>query len=181
MVASHAPLRGNPMAPPQLARDTPVVDIFEPVEKYVLPSLGMEGRVAFAHRLDRAIGHRAHAQEPLLGEHRLDDGVASRTYADRMFVRLDLFEESRRFQVPDDLLARVLARHPAIGAAVVVDVPSTVQNRNLLEAVALAELEVDRIVRGRDLQRAGAEFTIDRGVGDDFYLALDQRQSKRLA
>ena len=37
MVASDASVGGNPMAPPKLARDTPVVDVLEPVEKYVLP------------------------------------------------------------------------------------------------------------------------------------------------
>ena len=45
-----------------------------------------------ANRLDRSIGHLLHAQKPLLGEHRLDDGIASRAYADGMRVRLDLFE-----------------------------------------------------------------------------------------
>src|SRR5271154_2501581 len=162
MVASHAPLRGNPMAPPELARDTPVVDVFEPVEKYVLPSLGMEGRIALAHRFDRAIGHRAHAEEPLLGEHRLDHGVASRAYADGVRLGLDLFEQARGFEVVDDLLARFLARQPAIRAAVLVDVRGAVENRDLLEVVTLAQLEVHRIVRGRDFERASAEFAIDR-------------------
>ena len=85
------------------------------------------------------------------------------------------------FEVLDDLLARFLARQPAIRAAVLVDVRGAVENRDLLEAVTLAQLEVDRVVRGRDFQRAGAEFAIDRRVGDDLYLAPDQRQPNSLA
>src|ERR1700722_18032303 len=141
----------------------------------------MEGRVAFADGLDRAIGHCAHRQEPLFGEHRLDHGLASRAYADGVLMRLDFFEQPRNLEMIDDFLARILARHPAIRAAVLVDVRGAVEDRNLLEAVTLAQLEVDRIVRGRDFQRAGAEFAIDRGVGDDLYLATYQRQPNRLA
>ena len=98
-----------------------------------------------------------------------------------MLVRLDFFEESREFEILDDLLARILARESAIRTAVLVDVRGIVEDRDLLEVVALAEIEIHRIVRGRDFERAGAEFAIDRGVGDDFYLARCQRQTKHLA
>jgi len=54
----------------------------------------MESRVTIAHRFDSAIGHLLHAQKPLLGEHRLDDRIASRAYADRVRMRLDLFEKA---------------------------------------------------------------------------------------
>src|ERR1700675_3833859 len=176
MVASHASVGGNPMAPPKLARDAPVVDVLQPIEKRVLPELRMKGRVTVAHRLDRAISHRAHRQEPLLGEHRLDDGVASRAYADGVPIRLDFFEQPRNLEVFNDFLARILARHPAIRTAVLVDVGGAVEDRDLLEAVMLAQLEVHRVVRGCDFQRAGAEFSINRCVGDYLYLAPYQRQ-----
>ena len=69
---------------------------------------------------------------------------------------------------------------PAIRAGVFVHVRGAVEDRDLFEAVTLAQIEVHRVVRGRDFQRAGAEFAIDRGVGDDRYLAAHQRQAKRL-
>ena len=47
-------------------------------------------------------------------------------------------------------------------------------------AVALAHLEVVRIVRGRDLDRAGAELGIDGVVRDDRDLAPQERQDRRL-
>src|ERR1019366_7626321 len=131
----------------------------------------MKGRVALAHRFDRAIGHLLHRPEPWLGEHRLDDRVASRAHAYRMLMRLDLFEQAALFEVLDDLLARILARQSAICARVFIHPRLAVEHRDLLEAVTLAQFEVDRVVGGSYFQGAGAEFAIDRGVGDDLYLA----------
>src|ERR1700680_5156981 len=50
--------------------------------------------VGFAHRRDRLLPHRLAPHEPLLREHRLDHRVASRAYADRVPMRLDLFEQA---------------------------------------------------------------------------------------
>ena len=51
---------------------------------------------------------------------------------------------------------------------------------DLGQAVAAADLEVVRVVAGRDLQRAGAELGLDVVVGDDRQLAPDERQDRRL-
>src|SRR5690242_6886517 len=131
----------------------------------------MEGGVTIADRGDRAIGHLPHAQEPLLGEHWLDDGVASRAYADRMRVRLDLFEQPRRLEVSDDLFASFLAREPLVWTAVLVDMRRAIEHRDLLESVTLTEFEVHWVVAGSHLQCAGPEFTIDRGISNDLYLS----------
>ena len=44
------------------------------------------------------------------------------------------------------------------------------------QRVALADLVVVEVVRGRDLDAAGAEFGVDVVVGDDGNLAVRQRQ-----
>jgi hypothetical protein len=50
-----------------------------------------------------------------------------------------------------------------------------------VEAVALPDLEVVRVVRRGDLHRAGAELHVDVRVGDDGDLPVHQRQEDRLA
>ena len=44
------------------------------------------------------------------------------------------------------------------------------------EIVALADLEVVRVVRGRDFDDASAEFAVDVRVGNDGNFAIHQRQ-----
>ncbi len=57
--------------------------------------------------------------------------------------------------------------------------PVLADHRDLVEFVAQADLEVVGVVRGGDLQLAGAEVPLDVLVGDDRQVASDQRQDRR--
>ncbi len=57
--------------------------------------------------------------------------------------------------------------------------PVLADHRDLVEFVALADLEVVGVVRGGDLQLAGAEVPLDVLVGDDRQVAPHQRQHRR--
>ena len=59
--------------------------------------------------------------------------------------------------------------------------PSSPITRDLLEPVAAPDLEVVRVVAGRDLERAGAELGVDVLVGDDRQPPAHERQDRRLA
>jgi hypothetical protein len=48
----------------------------------------------------------AHGDEPLVGQHRLDDHAGTVAARHHQLVRLDLFQQALRFQVGHDLLAR---------------------------------------------------------------------------
>src|SRR5580658_9632257 len=90
LVADGAVPRGNAMAPPELARDAPVVDVGYPLDVDLLVVLGREadglvaGGVGFDGG-DGPLGHRCSAgvrlfvdgDEPLRGEARLDHGFAA--------------------------------------------------------------------------------------------------------
>ena len=71
--------------------------------------------------------------------------------------------------MPGEALAGRLG-HPAVLA----------DHRDLLEPVLAADLEVVRVVAGRDLQRARAELGLDVVVGDDRQPAADERQDRGL-
>ena len=62
----------NPVAPPELARDAPVLDVAHPFEIGLVPVGRHELDTPVLDRLDRRFGKRLGVHEPLVGEHRLD-------------------------------------------------------------------------------------------------------------
>ena len=182
------------MAPPQLARDAPVLDVVEP--------LVVGGAPVFRHELDFAIGdlvqrrlgdrlareesafrgRLAHGDEPLVRQHRLDDDARAVAARHHQFMRLDLLQQALRVEVGDDLLARGEAVHAAIGGRRVVrDLRVQGQDDDLRQFVALAHGVIVHVVRRGDLHAARAEFLVDVFVGDDGDFAVRQGQLEHLA
>ena len=153
--------RRNAMAPPELARNAPVVDVVEPVVVRRGPVLGHEvdrhrraaGRVRQARvdrlqadvlerlagepgvRVGRGLGHR---DEPLIGQHRLDDFAAALAARHDHPVRLFAGQQARGFEVGEHELARGVAIEAAIlRRRVVVDRRLQREDRDRREAVPL--------------------------------------------
>ena len=100
------------MAPPELARDAPVVDVLHPVEVGLGPRLRDDARGAALHRRERRLGERLHLHEPLRREHRLDDRLAALAAADGHDVLLAAALEAEAAQILLDQLARLLRSRP---------------------------------------------------------------------
>ena len=98
--------RRDLMAPPELARDAPRLDVLHPVEIGLLPVLRHERGLAVAHRVDGAHCERLGVDVPLVGEERLDHHGRAVAVRHHVRVRLDLVEQARRLQPLDDRLAR---------------------------------------------------------------------------
>ena len=170
------------MAPPQLARDAPRLDVLHPAEELLAPALGHEGHAAIARRRDRLLGELLGVGVPLLGQERLDRHAAAIAVGHGVGVRLDLLDQPRRLHVGDDPLARVEAVEAAILLRRLVVQPSElVEDADRLELVAAADLEVVEVVRRRDLDRARALLRVGVLVGDDRDAPADQRQDGVLA
>ena len=122
------------------------------------------------------LGQRRDLDEPLQRQPRLDDGVAARAVTDGVKVRPLLRDDAALLsQRRDDGWARlepVETEERAVGG----DVAALVEDDERRQAVPAADLEVVRVVRGRDLDRAGAELGIDVVVGDDRDAATGERQ-----
>ena len=80
---------------------------------------------------------------------------------------LDGNEQAGGFEVGDDLFARNEAVEAVVGRAGQSDVRGRVEDGERGESVALADGEVVGVVRGRDLDRAGAELGLRPVVGED--------------
>lgn len=183
-VAGFVIPRRNLVAPPQLARDAPVLDVVQPLVVGVDPLLGHQLDLAALHRVQRHLGDRAagearaiggrlaHGDEPLVGQHRLDDDAGAIAARHHQRVLLHLGQQAQRFQVHHDALAGFEAVLPAIGGGRGVgDLRLQRQHRDLRQVVALADGVVVEVVARGHLDHAGAEFTVDVRVADDGDLA----------
>ena len=140
--------------------------------------VGQDRRLARARRLERGVGERLRADEPLGLEPRLDDVVAPLAATDDHLVRPARPRGRRAPRASATIPARASYRsRPSNGGARARDARLVVEDRRRREAVATAGLVVVVVVGGRDLHRAGAERRVDDRVGDDRHVALDERDA----
>ena len=164
------------MAPPELAGDAPVADVIHPVEVGFLKPLGDEFRFLVLDRGDRRFGKRFHADKPLQGDTRFDQGMAAVTGTDIMFVRFGPDDKAAGLEVSDNLAAGFIAVQAGIAAAVFVDVAVIGQNIQHLQLVAQANFKVVRVMGRGHFDDAGTEVFLDIVIGDDRQDTVDQRQ-----
>ena len=168
--------------PPQLARDTPVLQVFHPVVVGVFPVFRHELDAAAAHRLNRRAGQFFHAfgageiDKPLVGEIGFDDDAAAVAVGALQCVRFYFFQKPGAVEVGDDFVARDPAVKAAIGGGdVVAQGGIGVHQVDDFHHVSLADGVVVEVVRGGDFHAAGAEVHFDVFVGNDGDDALGQR------
>ena len=85
------------MAPPELAADTPVLNIFKPYAISRLILFRHEADEIVHHGLERNIGKMLHADEPLEAQTGLDDHFGALAVANLISVVLNLFHQSGGF------------------------------------------------------------------------------------
>ena len=161
-VAVRAEPGRDPVAPPQLTPDRPVVDVLHPVGVDLLEVRGDDPGPPFGDRCERALRQRLRPDEPLDAEARLDDGVALLAVADDHLVRPLALEVAHLAQPFDDRGSGLESIQAGELAAVLVHSRRLVQDADHRQAVAAAELVVVEVVRRRDLHGAGAELALDR-------------------
>ena len=116
-VASVVIPRRNAVAPPDLARDAPVLDVAHPFVIGFGPVLRDEFNPSLFDGFDGLGREWADPHVPLIGQKRFDHGAGAVAARDHEFVVLDLFEQILGFEVSDDLLACLESVEPLIGCA----------------------------------------------------------------
>ena len=172
--------RGDLVAPPELAGDAPVVHVLHPVEIRLCKALRHELYAPVLDDVNRFLCKRLHLDEPLRGKHRLDRLAAAVAAADVVAVRLDLDEIALLLKIRHDGLARLIAVHAVILAAVYY-LAVLVDALDLRKVMAQADLIVVGVVTGRHLDGAGAEAQLDIIIRHDGELAPDERKNGVLA
>ena len=167
------------MAPPELARDAPGADLLHPVEVDALAALRVETHAPFAHGGDRGRGELLHLAEPLQRDERLDAVAGARAVPDAVAPGLLVAQQALLAQVGDDERVRFLGRQPRVTlAGGLRHAALEADHGDLVEPVAPRDLEVVRIVTGRDLEGARADIGLDVLVADDRHLAPDERHDR---
>ena len=171
----------NPLAPPELAGDAPVVGVLHPVAVGIDVALGDELRAAALDRLQGDLRQGVHLQEPLGGELGLDDGVRPLGVAHRRGVVFHLHQVAGFLQHLHDLLAGDEAVLADEDLRVLVQLAVVVDDLEDRQVVAQADLVVVHVVRRGHLQAAGTEVHLHVIVLDHGDFAVDQRDQDLLA
>jgi hypothetical protein len=159
------------VAPPQLARDAPRLDVAHPLEIGLFPVFRHEDGAALLDGLDGGLGQRRGVHIPLLGEPRLDRHAAAVAMGHGVGVGLDALDEVGGLEPFHDQPARLEAvdfvelerllqvaaglhageelviageHQPAMG----------IEHVDHRQIVAAADLEVVEVVGRRHLHRA---------------------------
>src|SRR5262249_22787059 len=96
---------GYLVAPPELPRDAPRLDVAHPLEIHLLPGRRHEPGLAAFDRGNRRLGQRGGVDVPLVGQPRFDDGATALRVGNGVGVRLDLVDQIERAHHFDDALA----------------------------------------------------------------------------
>ena len=107
--------RRNPMPPPLLAADAPVLDVAHPREVHVLVLLRHELDGAVLHRFDGRLRERGDLHEPLRRQPRLDDRLRAVSPGHGRGMVFDALEQAGGVDIFDHALARLEAVEAAIG------------------------------------------------------------------
>ena len=167
---------GDTMTPPQLAGNAPVLKVLHPGKVGLRPALGMELDVAGGDGLGCRALQLVNGHEPLLGQPRLQRGVATVAMHDRMMMVLDMIEQAMLLEPRHNCLTALLAAHAGELAVALHDVRRLVEDVDLLQPVALAHGKVVGVMGGSDLHETGAETRVDVEIREDRDLAIHDGQ-----
>src|SRR5438445_10614288 len=133
------------VSPPEQPRDAPIMNLLHPLVGAVGPVLRGEAHAAVRHDAHRLPRQGPDAHEPLSGEIRLDDRIASLAVSDVMPVLPDGDELARCLQIGDHPPAGLEAIEAAIrGRSVLVHARLLVHHDEGRETGALRRGEVAR-------------------------------------
>ncbi|GBD19213.1 hypothetical protein HRbin27_01717 [bacterium HR27] len=169
------------MPPPELSRDAPVANVFQPVEVDRAEPLRDELERPVACYLDGRLRERRHLDEPLLADHRLDDRTAALAVTQAVAVRCCPHQIALAVELLHHTPPRFLDRQPSKRPRVLVERPVGVEDVDRWQVVPLRDLEVGEVMGRRHLDRTRAERRIDRLIRDDPESPAEQRQDRRLA
>ena len=175
--AGQVPVGARPdrdlVAPPELPRDAPVGRLLEGLDREAVLALGVVADAPLAQRLDRRARELVHPAPPLGRDERLDPRVAALARPHRVAVGLALLELAALLEPGDDPRVGLRLRHAL--EALCREPAVRPDHGQRLEVVVAPDLEVDRVVAGRDLERARAELGLDARVGDHGHPPPDDR------
>ena len=166
----------NPVPPPDLPGYAPVTDILKPMQIDLIKTLWHELKIAILHRLDGRLRKFFHSYEPLLLNHWLYRRMTAVVGTYIMGMRNYFHQVALLFQFLNHYLSCFITFHSGVLAAIFIDGGIVIHNIDLRKVMALAHLEVVRVMSRRDLNRSGTKFLVYIIIRYDRNLPVHQRK-----
>ena len=172
----------DPMSPPELATDAPVLDVFQPGKVGVLPFFGDKTQLSPAHGFHGRYRQFPGPDEPLVGEQGFDDGSRTVPPGDGEGARLHFFHQPLLLQIADDLLPGLEAVQSSVGCGgAVVNGGRGTEDVEGRQLVPLSRLIVIEVMGRGDLDAAAAELGVHHFIHDHRNRPAGQRQDQFFA
>ena len=125
------------MAPPQLTANAPVLKVLHPGGVGLRPARGVEGDLAGVNGVECRPLELVDGHKPLLGQPRLQRGVATVAVHDGVVELFDVIEQVVLLEPLDDGLAALVAVHASELAVTLDDHRVLVEDVDLRQVVSL--------------------------------------------
>lgn len=169
------------MSPPQLTRNAPILNVFQPVEPVLLRGLGNNLELATPDGFHRRLSKGLRADPPLGLHNGLDDVVGTTANGEHHLIGHLAAEKSLLFELLFELLPGVVPHHTGERSGILVERTVFVHDVDAGQLVAFAGFKVVEVVGRGDLDGAGTKVTVDHFVGDDRDQAVLERMANRFA
>ena len=181
------------VTPPQLTRDTPVLNIAHPGEIHVFVLLRYELNVAVLNRFNRRFRQYIGTHVPLVGQHWFDNYAATVAVRNGQVVRFNFFQQAECVNRSNDCftcgktlqflefcrdLAGINVRFVTFGIehlGAFTDIAVKGQDVDHRQGVTFTDFIVVKVVRRGDLHAAGAFFHVGVFVANDRNTTVNQR------
>ena len=169
------------MTPPQLAADTPILDVLQPVLVCHLVFRWIELDFVVHHRRQGKVSKVLHAQEPLHRKLWLDSHTRALRATHLVRIRLHLLHQSSSLQVLLDLNTHIKAVHADIQTSSLAQRAIIVEDVDGLQLVLVTQHIVVHIVSRSHLQATRSELNIHIVILNHRNRAVHQRHHHLLA
>ena len=176
-----AVVRRNPVSPPQLTGNAPVVNIVQPIQINFLKSCRNVLQLSGSCRLDGRFCQIFHLYEPLIRQHRLNGVVAAVTFTHRNDHIFRLNQITGLFQLLYPRLPALITVHAFVFAGQLVHGGIFIHAAQDFKIVTGTHLEVVRVVCRRNLHRTGSLLRIRILICNHRNLPVQNRQVYVLA
>ena len=166
----------NPVAPPELPAHRPVAFFTKPVEIALGVAVGHDANLSLRDGIQRRLRDLAHADEPLIGQERLDRCLRPVGVGEVDDAILHLHELAGCLEIGHHPRAGLHHHEAGVGARLGVERALGLQDVDHRQLLPQADVVVVGIVGRRDLHAAGAHLGLRPLVGDERNRSAEQRK-----
>ena len=162
------------MSPPQLTGNTPILDVFHPVEINLFKSFGVELNFALLYNVNCRTCKRLHLDEPLLGYNGFYCCVTTVARSDIVLVRFDLFHHAHFLELFNNCLTCFVTVHSTEFAGIFVHCTVVVHYTDYRQVVTQTHFKVVGVVSRCNLYNACTKIHVNVFVRNDRDFTVDE-------